>query len=383
MDLDKYDKLRKKIKNKDFETNNKGLDKWLFRFSFIGNISSIFFAYFLVYPSLLKGISLNLISGFWGAAIAFTITIIFLAIFEIIKRGFIFNFSNNYFENKRKINGLSMSWLIASLTIIILSFYLSITGSKNLATTSIIKNTVVENQTTGIKDSITNQYGKKIIIYSDDNESLRNINNDLRKKLTETPLNYVGVRKNYQENIDKNTKLIYDNQTQIDKINTELELKLSKIENNLNNTKSSHKTEDVKNIFLFIIIVVFNELAIISGIYFREFYENKLYDLHHNKFEKLYLKKDRYRSLLTFIYANGKLTTGDKVISGIELKKLISEKTTIPNTNRFIEEFLSDMNRLGIFNIQGKRRFISVRYEDAIEIVNNFDDAFRALNNMS
>ena len=54
MDIKKYDTLRNKINKKDFEGKNKSLDKWLYRFSFFGNIGSIFFAYFLVYPSLQK-----------------------------------------------------------------------------------------------------------------------------------------------------------------------------------------------------------------------------------------------------------------------------------------------------------------------------------------
>ena len=81
MDLKKYDKLRNKINTKDFEGNNKGLDKWLWIFSFIGNISSIFFAYFLVFPALLKAITANFVTGDWGTVLAFGLTLIFLSIF--------------------------------------------------------------------------------------------------------------------------------------------------------------------------------------------------------------------------------------------------------------------------------------------------------------
>ena len=146
MDLKKYDELRKKINTKDFEGNNKGLDKWLFRFSFIGNISSIFFAYFLVFPSLLKAITANFITGNWGIALAFGLTLVFLSIFEITKRYFIRNFSNDFVINNRKIKFKTLSWLTISVTVVILSFYLSITGSKNLATTSLLKNVVVQKE---------------------------------------------------------------------------------------------------------------------------------------------------------------------------------------------------------------------------------------------
>ena len=60
MDLKKYDELRNKIHTKDFEGRNKSLDKWLYNLSFLGNVGSIFFAYFLVSPALNKAISTNL-----------------------------------------------------------------------------------------------------------------------------------------------------------------------------------------------------------------------------------------------------------------------------------------------------------------------------------
>ena len=128
MDLKKYDELRKKISTKDFEGNNKGLDKWLWRFSFIGNASAIFFAYFLVYPALLKTISLHFVDGFWGTAIAFLLAIIFLTIFEVTKRYLVRNFSSDYMGNRRKINPKIVGWLTTAITIIALSFYLSIAG---------------------------------------------------------------------------------------------------------------------------------------------------------------------------------------------------------------------------------------------------------------
>ncbi|MDA3781548.1 MAG: hypothetical protein PF487_15175, partial [Bacteroidales bacterium] len=207
MDFKKYDKLRKKIDTKDFEGNNKELDKWLFRFSFVGNASSIFFAYFLVYPSLLKAINANFVDGNWGTIIAFMLTLIFLSIFEITKRYFIRNFSNDYVTNQKKVGLKMMSWLIISITVVVLSFYLSITGSKNLATTSSSKNNVAKTELSTVIDSLNKVYNEKKLIYFNDNTSLREVNTELREKLKETPLNYITARKEYQKSIDKNTEL--------------------------------------------------------------------------------------------------------------------------------------------------------------------------------
>lgn len=382
MDLKKYDELRKKINTKDFEGNNKGLDRWLWRFSFVGNASAIFFAYFLVYPALLKTITLHLLSGFWGVAVAFLLAITFLTIFEVTKRYLVRNFSSDYFANRKKANPKIVGWFTTALAIIVLSFYLSTTGAKNLASTSTIKNTVVETEVVTKSDSLSLIYESRKKIYENDNERLRTVTNDLRERLAETPLGYVSARREYQVSIDKNTKIITDNQGEITKIQTELNNRISELKSNLNDTRLTNKTEDTKNIFLFIIIVIFNEVLIIGGIYFREYFEHTLFEINHQKFEKIYQKKDRYRALLTFIYGGGKLTTGDQVMPVLQLKEIVADKTNITNSNKLVDEFLQDMDRLGIFVTNGKRRHIAATYNEAVNIVEKYDDAFRVLENI-
>ena len=382
MDLKKYDELRKKINTKDFEGKNKDLDKWLFRFSFIGNISSIFFAYFLVYPALLKAITSNFLQGRWGIGIAFSLTIIFLSIFEITKRYVIRNFSNDFIANKKKINFKILGWSIITFSLIILSFYLSISGSKKLATTTTFQNIVVNNKINKKVDSLNIVFAQKKKILIDDNNKLREINNTIRKKYVETPLNYRTVRNDYQKSIDKNTKIIQDNENQLKALDNKLSSEIIQIKNDFNYIKNNYKKEENKNILLFIIIVIFNELIIVSGVYFREYFEYTLFIINQEKFEKIYQKKDRYKALLNFIYRSGKLTVGDKVISGMDLKAIVSEKTTIPNPNKFVEEFLRDMDRLGIFVTHGKRRYIGFLYNEALDVVENYDDAYRVLENL-
>lgn len=372
MDLKKYDELKKKISKKDFEGNNEGLDKWLWRFSFIGNASAIFFAYFLVYPALHKTIGLHLLSGFWGIAIAFLLTILFLTIFEVTKRYSVRNFSNDYVYSHKKITPKIIGWLGVAITIIVLSFYLSIAGSKNLASTSVFKNEVAETEIVSKTDSLASIYSEKKLVYENDNERLRTVTNNLREKLVETPLEYVTARREYQTSIDKNTQAINVNQVEIDRINGELNVKLTELKTELDISKETHRDEDTKNIFLFIIIVIFNELVIIGGIYFREYYEHTLYELNRQKYEKVHQKKDRYRALTIFIYNKGAAMVGDTVISGLELKKIVGEKTNI--SNKFVDEFLYEMDNLGIFLVSGKRRYIAKPYNEALIIIENFDN---------
>lgn len=382
METKKYDKLRKKMKSKDFEGKNKGLDKWLFGFSFLGNLSSIFFATFLVYPALLKAITLNFVTGMWGIAIAIGLTLIFLSIFEIIKRYLIRNFSNDYVTNNRKVKFKTFSWLATSVVIVILSFYLSISGSKNLATTSSIKNAIVQTEVVSKTDSITSIFDIEKQIYSDDNEALRAVNTDLRQKLADTPLNYPTTRKGYQDNIDSNTELIRENDVKIGNLNAELDKRIADFNAEFSVTKSDNESEDSKNIFLFVIIVCLNEILIIAGLYFREYFEYNLFLINEEKFEKQYQMKDRYKALLTFIYGDGKLTSGDKVMSGMVLKEIVADKTQIPNSNKFVDEFLRDMDNLGIFTTHGKRRLINSTFIEAVELVDNHDNNYRVLENL-
>lgn len=382
MNTKKYDKLRQKIKTKDFEGNNKGLDKWLWNFSFLGNISSIFFAFFLVYPALLKAITLNFITGTTGLIFASGLTLIILSMFEVIKRYLIRNFSNDYVINKRKLNFKILGWTITSITIVVFSFYLSIGGSKKLASTSSIKNAIVQTEVISETDNLASIYDVRKRIYVDDNKALRAINIDLRQKLTDTPLNYPTTRKGYQENIDKNTELIRENDNKIEEIDEELQLAVIELKQEFVETKLNNKSEDSKNILLFIIIVCFNEILIIGGLYFREYYEYMLYIINQERFEKMYLKKDRYRALITFVYGEGKLTTGDRVMSGMVLKAAVAEKTNISNSNKFIDEFLHDMDRLSIFTTHGKRRLINTTFTEALELVENYDDSYRILENV-
>jgi len=380
MDLKKYDELRKKINTKDFEGNNKGLDKWLYIFSFLGNAGSVFFSYFLVFPGLFKAISINLIAGTWATILAFTFTIIFLVIFEVIKRYLIRSFASDFVSNMKKIKASIVGWLTVSLSIIFLSFYLSIIGSKNLASTSTYKDNLVEVKATSTTDSLSIMYERKKKTYEIDNESLRAINNDLRQKLAETPVGYVTIRSQYQANVDKNVKIITDNQAEINKIDNQLVQHITEIKSKLQQNKSENSTEDIQNIILFIIIACFCEIIIFAGVYFREWFLHQMYILNQQKFEKIYQRKERYRILTTFIYNKGIAIIGDKVISGLELKKIIEEKTNI--SNKFIDEYLCDMDKIGIFSVVGKRRFIAKSYNEALNAIENFNDIMSIFDEM-
>lgn len=383
MDLKKYDELRKKIHTKDFEGRNKNLDSWLYKLSFLGNVGSIFFAFFLVSPALKKAISVNLVSGNIGLILGVFVTIILLVSFEAIKRILIKNLSFSLVKNNFKVlKATIFGWFIFSAVIISLSFYFSLNGAKNFASTSFQKNQNVRTELQAEIDSVRNVYEKRKEPYFTDNQRLRKSNSEIRDKYTETPLNYRTVRKEYQETIDKNTELIEDNQERIDELDKELEQKITNIEQSYQLKTKENRKEETQNIWLFILISTSIEILIIVGVYFREFYEYNIYVANRERLEKVYQKRDRYRALLTYIYREGKAEHGERVIGAQKLIDLVSENTTIPNPKSFVENFFNDMENLGVFVVQGKRRLINATYQEALNIVENFDDALRILRNM-
>lgn len=383
MDLNKYDVLRKKIHTKDFEGRNKSLDQWLFGLSFLGNLGSVFFAFFLVLPALNKAISLNFVGGNWGIALAILLTSLILVSFETIKRILVKNFSFELVKNNYKIlKGKILGWFIFSAAVIAFSVFLSLNGAKNFASTSGVKNQIAETNLQSQIDSLNSVYMDKKSVFVEDNVNLRGANNDLRKVLTETPLNWVSARKEYQASIDKNSELIGLNQDKIDELDSKLEAQITELKSKYTSTTNNNEKEDFKNIILFIIISASIEILIVVGVYFREFYEYNLYIANQERLEKVYQKRDRYKVLLKYIYNEGKVQHGERIMAASKLVELIQENTTIPDAKKFVDTFFKDMENLDIFTLNAKRRNINASYADAMNVIDKFDDALRILDGL-
>ena len=161
MDLNKYSELRDKIKSQDFETKNKDVDTWLNIFSYVGNIGSIFFAFFLVFPALLLAISANLVQGEASTYLAGFISILILSGFELLKRKVLANLSFDIVKNKFKIHKSLIGWAIFSVGIVSASFYFSLNGAINFASTSKDVNVNIENVANTQIDSINLIYQER------------------------------------------------------------------------------------------------------------------------------------------------------------------------------------------------------------------------------
>ena len=383
MDLNKYSELRDKIKSQDFETKNKDIDTTLNVFSYIGNIGSIFFAFFLVYPALLKAISANLLQGDLSTYLAGFITVLVLSGFELLKRKVLANLSFDIVKNKFKIHGSLISWLVFSLLIIGASFYFSLNGAINFASTSGEKNEIVEVNMQSEIDSITNVYNQRKQVLIDDNDSYRESNRQYRDKIAETPLNYRTVRNDLQKLVDANNESIDENDTRIAALDDELSGVVKGIEDEQTQKQTANEDEDISNILLFLVLSTSIEFVIILGIYFDKYYDYNVFLSNAADLETIFKKRDRYKTLIKFIFKEGMLGQDQPIIGKTKLLDLIKEKSTIVAPNKFLEGFLNDMDYLGILKLNGKRRYTATTYTEALEKIDKFDDTLRLLEKLS
>jgi len=383
MNAETYSKLREKIKNRDFEVKNKSLNNWFFKSTFLGNIGSIFFAFFLVYPALYKAIDANLIQGNWSTILATVFTILILVIFESVKRKILANLSDDLVTTNWNMKDRGVRWwLILSTVIILGSAFLSVSGAKKFSETSRNRNIQIENVVQVDIDSITNIYNERKNVLIEDNDQIRKDNADLREKIKNTPVGYVNSRKSLQDNINANLAAIDANDAKLIALDNELRNRVEELETEQEEKISKNIRDDTGIILLFILISSVIEFIIVFGIWFRSYFNYNVFLLHEAEFEGIHQKRNRYLTLVDFIYKEGSVEKGEKIIGMVKFKEVVKEKSTIPSSDKLIDDFLLDMEHLGILTMEGKRRFIACSYEEAIKRVEKFDNTLRLLENL-
>ena len=99
--------------------------------------------------------------------------------------------------------------------------------------------------------------------------------------------------------------------------------------------------------------------------------------------ETTHKKRDRYRTLIKFIFKEGMIGQDQKILGKTKLLTLIKERSSIASPNKFLDSFLNDMEYLGIIKLNGTRRYTAVTYQDALEKIDKFDDTLRLLEKLS
>lgn len=366
--FEKYIELKGKTIVKSYTERFKWIDRFLYSFSWFGNGVSVFLAFFFL-QSLFYASFNSISQSIW---ITFGI-IFFLTMFELLKRYVFSMFSLEFIKHQFSIFKSSMiSFIIGTSLLIAGSFYFSLNGAKEFVNNQKIFEKETKEVVVSQGDSIRNVYEQKKLIYVDENKSLRTVNTELRNKLSETPLNYMTARKEYQSSIDKNNEIIKNNQERIDKLDDELEMELSLLKEEESILLSSNLEENKSNIITFLIISSLIELIIVFGIYYDKYYDYRsLKDYEESvintpEFKTWY----KYNHLLELIYSSTK-EVGDKIPTTdniIEIAKISKS----PITKSEFEKFVKLLYHLEIVIRDSNKRILNLPEEEGKKLLRNY-----------
>jgi len=370
-----YVELKNKTMTKSYTERFKWIDKFLYWFSWFGNGVSIFLAYFFIQALFF--------SSFMDVKDSVFITggiIIFLTMFELLKRYVFGMFSVEAIKNKFNIFKVNMiSFLLGVFLIVGGSFYLSLNGAKKFVDNNPIIIAQAETNITTKSDSLNTFYFVNYIkplmddnkILTDQNTEFNAQNTDLAEQSKRATYTY---KKKYTDLIDANNKKISDNNTKIesnklsitkyeDRRDKEVETSTNKYTNSSTKALSDNKS----NIISFIILSFFIELIIMLGIYYDKYYDYKIIE----EYEKTVIETPEFKKWSKFNFLLSLIYTKTKEIGA-----------QIPTTNSLIElsdvggskidkaaldKFIKIIYYLEIVKLEGNKRVLNMIEEDGIK----------------
>jgi len=374
MDIEKYRKLKEEIRNKSFEKKYTTVDWILYYASFFGNIASIFFAFFLWFPSLLKTITLHVADNSLTYGIAVLSTIILLTLVEFLKRGILGIFSSEFIEAKMRIATRSIFGLfVFSLGILALSFYFSINGAIEFSKTSGKTNIAVEASSKAMLDSLVKVNEREKRPIQEELTSLRESNKNIRQKRDDTPLEQRTARYQYNVLINENEKLIAENTKKLEALEKGFQTDIIKLKSEESKTKEENVKGDESNVLLFLLVSTFIEVIIVIGVYFRQLYIHRAFYEAEQKLEPLVRKRDKYETLLRIVYKNGEVKQDEQIISLTKLTEIVRTKGAA-FTPKHVKDFYTEMTHLGAFKIAANKRWTLVSYDEAKKLITSLEN---------
>ena len=365
-----YIKLKTESLTKSYTEKFKWVDKFLYWFSWFGNGVSVFLAFFFV-----QAIFLSSFSDIKDSILITFGIIFFLIMFELLKRYVIAIFSSEIIKNKFKVFKLNMMGFVFGVLLLAGgSMYLSLSGAKKFVNNEQVFKVQTENVITTNIDSLTKVYENKKRPYITDNEQLRTITNNLRQKLAETGVNYVTVRKQYQESIDKNDGNIKSNQAEITRLDNELNLKITQFQDTQGTKLSESLNTNKSNTLAFIIISLFIEIIILLGIYYDKFYDYRIIE----EYEKTVIetpgfkKWHKYNYLLGLIYSRTK-----EIDEAIPSSNAIMEMAEVGGNKldkATLERFIKILYFLEIVKLDGNKRILNMTEDEGVKKLRYYFD---------
>ena len=364
MQIKEFEELQKSIDNKSFETKYSPLDKLMHFSSYLGNLASIFFAYWFLNRLIYRATS-----DFFGRDVLIIIsTVVVLSLFEMIKRYVLKIFSLAAIMSK-KLNTETLYTLVFSLILLSGSFYLSLSGAKIFADKrETIKMELTTNMDTQI-DSVKAIYDGQLKYRLENRDQIRKNREVITNKMAQVGDNTTRLREFTKMMADESKELQRVDST-ITALKAEQQKTIDEIKTETKITSEDKVDEVSKNQVAFLLISTFIELFILVGIWFHCWFKLKVYQEFKNNLvnsQQYGMYKD-YLKLLYLLYQNGKL----------ELETELPAMTNFTTTAKkrldfqasYSKEFIQICKTLEILTLNNHRRhIISKKYQDAKDLM--------------
>lgn len=383
MDIKSFKKLEKEIENQSFSEGYSPINKTLKVLSFLGNIGSIFLASFFM-SKLIK----DSVQYIESDIVVWCITLIILGSLEMIKRFVFDKFSLEFVKKKNILHKTVIPLAIFSFMIIGMSFYSSLSGSKEFSSKSENITEQVEKEVDNYKDSITTLYGNKIVELEQDIRVYKNlikskteeeakINEKLiseAKELWATQKRDMRDRVKQLKQEKSDIKLdIENNESKIKEYKKERDDLIKDYEDGLNDKSEVEISKNESNSLIFIFISTIIEFLILVGIYFNKYYIFRSY-----KDMKSRLRTDVnfnnwsiYSEIIDILYTSAE-GEHNKLPSSNEIWNLCTIQD-IPISRKNLEDSFKIFKALKITNTRGSSKYLVMDREEAdIEIKKYF-----------
>jgi len=371
MKISEFKKLEKKITGQNFGESYKGINVMMTVLSYLGNLGSIFLAYFFMSKVIGSAMTDNPVAVFISS-------IVILAGIELLKRDIFDKFSIAWLKT-RSMTKAVLPLLVFSMLLISASFYSSLNGAKEFSSKSAQMDEDKDNIVQVYSDSISSVYETKIVLIEDEIKSFKVkidekdteqalINKDLQDR------GYLyGSQKSRNKQLTEEKKYldekVDESELKIDELKEERDSDITEYEAELTAENDSNKEDNSKNSFIFIIISTIIEFVILGGVFFSEYYKFRAYKEFRDKIDKdpNYQKWMLYEQILKVVYPESALNS-QKLPSNkamIEMCK-VNGMIVLP---RDMINFLKIINSLDIIKTSGSSRYINKARDISFDVL--------------
>ncbi len=365
MTLNEFNELENKVGKDEFNREYKNINTVMFLLSIFGHIASIFLAYFLVSTIISTAIE--------NYYVTMIVTIILLIGLESLKREIFDKFSMMYLKTKDMFSKRILPLLISSFIVISLSFYATVSGSKEFSSK---EKEIVEKY----DDKLESYKTKVDSIYKSDIDKLKVQIEDNKKRIVEKDDEQTRIESGEKIN-SSNRRRVNDLKDEKKVLSTEIDNIYVKIdefeqkkkkdileyEKELDGKKSKDTSNNSRNTLFFILLSTIIELLIIVGVYFNKYFIFRSYNEEKERLYKSpnYQNFKLYSSILDIIYTNDtmindKLPSSKSIIEMCKINNLIILKKDVDNMFKLL-------NNLGVIRSSGSVKYFNREKDMSID----------------